>query len=93
MIRPFIKSDNKPVQETSQELSNPQQMHITIKDAAGATIRPASKPNLVNIEIEGIDPEELLLHVDIMSAIQYFGASELLDTIGEETLRSYLKTL
>lgn len=93
MMRAKIKPNQNTEKATSKALTKPQHMRIIIKNVAGATIRPSSKPDLVHIEIDGIDPEDLLIHVDITSAIQYFGASELLDMIGEETLRSYLKTL
>ncbi|HZH54139.1 MAG TPA: hypothetical protein VFD72_00675 [Sphingobacteriaceae bacterium] len=68
-------------------------MQITIKDVVNATIRPAAKSNLLEVEIDGIEPEDILLLLDIRSAIAYFGEIELLDVIGEETLRSYLKQL
>jgi hypothetical protein len=36
--------------------------------------------------------EKLLNHVDILTAISYYGITELLDTIGEDELRAYLNS-
>ena len=35
--------------------------------------------------------DRLLVHVDIIAAINYYGITELLDTIGEERLRRHLE--
>jgi len=46
------------------------------------------KDKLINTEIETY---RLLALVDIIAAIDYYGITELLDTIGEENLRAHLE--
>jgi len=67
-------------------------MNLKIKNASAACIEAADQPNQINIAIEGVLPESLLDHVDILTAIDYYGIIEFLDAIGEDKIRSYLNS-
>lgn len=68
-------------------------MRLTIKNVETAYINSASQPDRLNVDIEGIEPEEILFQINITQAIQYYGITELLDTIGDQEIRSYLLDL
>ncbi|MOA41004.1 hypothetical protein D3C78_1629280 [compost metagenome] len=68
-------------------------MRLTIKNVETAHIDWASKPHRLDVDIVGVDVEDLLIHIDIITAIKYYGMTELLDTIGEEQLKSHLESL
>lgn len=68
-------------------------MNLKIKNVSGAYIEAADQPNQIDISIEGLIPESLLNHVDILTAISYYGITEFLDTIGEDKIRSYLNSV
>jgi len=68
-------------------------MHFSIKNAKGVSIDPASGFQGLEVKIDGVKAEDLLAHIDIVTAIHYYGITELLDTIGEEQLKSYLECL
>lgn len=68
-------------------------MNLKIKNVLGAYIEAADQPNQIDISIEGLIPESLLNHVDILTAISYYGVTEFLDTIGEDKIRSYLNSV
>jgi hypothetical protein len=65
-------------------------MQPTIKNAEPVYINLGSGPHHLDVNI-GVD--DLLVHIDIITAINYYGITELLDTIGEEHLRSHLESL
>lgn len=58
-------------------------MRLIIKNAKGVNITPASETHHLDVDIEGIETNDLLAHVDIVAAIKYYGMTELLDTIRE----------
>lgn len=66
-------------------------MRVTLKNAEAVYINLASKPH--RLEIDGADPDDLLCHIDIITAINYYGITELLDTIGDEELKLHLGCL
>lgn len=68
-------------------------MRLTIKNAEAAYVDLASKPHRLDVDIDGVEPDDLLIHIDIITAINYYGITELLDTIGEEYLKSHLECL
>jgi hypothetical protein len=43
--------------------------------------------------VEQVETDDLLAPIDILTAIRYYGMTELLDTIGEENLKSHLEGL
>jgi hypothetical protein len=65
-------------------------MNVKIRNVSGACIEASDKPNCMNVNIKGVSAENLLNHVDILTAIDYYGVTEFLDTIGEDKIRSYL---
>lgn len=56
-------------------------------------VTPASEVGHLNVDIDGIEVEDILINIDIVTAIKYYGITELLDTIGEAHLRSHLECL
>ncbi|WP_379091799.1 hypothetical protein [Pedobacter sp. UC225_65] len=68
-------------------------MRLKIKNAKSAKIVPSTKPYCLDIVIDGIQVHELLMSVDIMAAIDYYGVTELLDVIEERQLNSHLQYL
>lgn len=66
-------------------------MRLTIKNAKIAYVDLASKTP--HLDIDGVEVDDLLIHIDIVTAIKYYGMTELLDTIGEENLKSHLECL
>jgi hypothetical protein len=65
-------------------------MRLIIKNAGAAYINPASQPARLNVEIAGIEVEDILFQVSISQVISYYGITELLDTIGDVEIRSHL---
>ncbi|WP_113661129.1 hypothetical protein [Pedobacter nanyangensis] len=65
-------------------------MRIIIKNVEDAFIGPAVQQGLLNVHISGIEPDDLLFQIDIVQVINYYGITELLDTIGEEQIRLHL---
>lgn len=65
-------------------------MRLIIKNAETACIIPASHPSRLNVDIAGIEPGDILFQVNIDQAISYYGITELLDTIGDQEIRSHL---
>ena len=65
-------------------------MNVKIRNVLGACVEASDKPNHINVNIKGVSSENLLNHVDILTAIDYYGVTEFLDTIGEDEIRSYL---
>lgn len=65
-------------------------MRLIIKNAETAYVTPASQPNRLNIDIAGIEPEDILLQIDIDQVISYYGITELLDIIGDQEIRAHL---
>lgn len=68
-------------------------MRLTLKNAEIVSVKPALVPHRLDVDIDGIEVEALLIEVDILTAIRYYGITELLDIIGEENLKSYLGLL
>ncbi|PYF73009.1 hypothetical protein [Pedobacter nutrimenti] len=68
-------------------------MHLTIKNAEYVHVTPASEVFHLDVHIDGLEIEDILVHIDIVKAIKYYGMTELLDTIGEEHLKSHLECL
>ena len=68
-------------------------MRLKIKNAKLAEIVPSTKSYCLDIVIDGVQVHELLMSIDIMAAIDYYGVTELLDVIGERQLNSHLKYL
>ncbi|MBB6237937.1 hypothetical protein HDC90_002563 [Pedobacter sp. AK013] len=68
-------------------------MRLIIKNADNAQIGPAVQPNRLNVEISGIEPSDILIHVNIDQIINYYGITELLDTIGDQEIRTHLSEL
>ncbi|MFA4870812.1 MAG: hypothetical protein WC623_21625 [Pedobacter sp.] len=68
-------------------------MRLIIKNAKTVYVTPASESHHLDIDIEEIETDELLSHIDIVTAIEYYGMTELLDTIGEAHLKSHLEGL
>ncbi|MEC5146146.1 Fn3-like domain-containing protein [Chitinophaga sp. 180180018-2] len=65
-------------------------MRLIIKNAKTACINPAAQPSRLNVDIAGIEIEDILFQVNIDQAINYFGITELLDTIGDQEIKSHL---
>lgn len=68
-------------------------MQLILKKVDRVCVDPSAEPNRVDITVEGIEEEELLLQINILTAIKYFGITELLDTIGEERIKSHLQEI
>lgn len=66
-------------------------MHLTIKNAEVVHVAPASEGHFLDVDIDGVKVEDILIHIDIVTAIKYYGMTELLDTIGEAHLKSHLE--
>ncbi|SFH43120.1 hypothetical protein [Pedobacter insulae] len=77
-LEPIVDTNIKPL------------MNVKISNVLGSCIEAADKPNRINININGVKPENLLSHIDILTAIEYYGITEFLDTIGEDKIRAYL---
>lgn len=56
-------------------------------------VHGASALNGHFFDVDGVKVEDVLIRIDIVTAIEYYGITELLDTIGEEHLKSYLECL
>ncbi len=65
-------------------------MRLIIKNVEDACISPAVQPNRFNVLVSGIEPDDVLFQIDIDHVINYFGITELLDTIGDDEIRSHL---
>lgn len=68
-------------------------MFLEIKKAKNLRINPSSQQQQLAVHTEGVSVDVILAHVDIIAAIEYYGMTELLDAIGEESLRSHLESL
>ena len=68
-------------------------MRLIIKNAKTVYVTRASESHHLDIDIEEVKTDELLGHIDIVTAIEYYGMTELLDTIGEVQLKSHLEGL
>lgn len=68
-------------------------MRLKIKNAKSVEIVPSTKSYCLDIVIDGVQVQELLMSVDIMAAIDYYGVTELLDVIEERQLNSHLHYL
>ncbi|MBB6237315.1 hypothetical protein HDC90_001935 [Pedobacter sp. AK013] len=68
-------------------------MYLTIKNAQMIHVVPASNGRFLDVDIDEVKVEDILSHIDIVVAIKYYGITELLDTIGEEQLKSHLECL
>ena len=68
-------------------------MNLTLKNEEIAHVASASNEHLLDVYIDGVKVEDVLIHIDIVTAIKYYGITELLDTIGEEHLKSHLECL
>ena len=68
-------------------------MRLSLKNTKQVHINPSTQAPGLDLSIEGVDAEAILAHIDIVTAIEYYGITELLDTIGEEHLKSYKKCL
>ncbi len=68
-------------------------VHLIIKNAEIVHVTPVSATHHLEVGIDGIEVEDILINIDIVTAIKYYGMTELLDTIGEEHLRSHLECL
>ncbi|QIL37895.1 hypothetical protein G7074_00500 [Pedobacter sp. HDW13] len=69
-------------------------MRLIIKNAKIVNITPASQANHLDVDIEGVETEDLLTRIDIITAIEYYGMTELLDTIREHYgIRPLLDTI
>ncbi len=58
-------------------------MRFIIKNAKIVHVTPASEAQLLDVDIEGVETDNLLTSIDILTAIEYYGMTELLDTIRE----------
>jgi hypothetical protein len=67
-------------------------MRLTIKNIETVNVSPASIPHHFDVDINWVEIEEILVHIDIVAAIKYYGMMELLDTIGKEHLISHLES-
>lgn len=65
-------------------------MRLTIKNAEAVYVSSALQPGRLNVDITGVQLEDILFQVNIDEAISYYGITELLDTIGEQKIRFYL---
>lgn len=65
-------------------------MRLIIKNAKEAHIGPAVQTNRLEVYVSGVEPDDILSQIDIDHIISYYGITELLDTIGEEEVRSHL---
>jgi hypothetical protein len=68
-------------------------MRLIIKNVGAAYIEAAFMPNRIDVNIEGVQPESILNQVDIMSAINYYGITELLKIIGTDEIKEYLNSI
>lgn len=66
-------------------------MRFTLKSVEPSCVDLASSMHQFNACATAHD--QLLAHVDIIAAIDYYGITELLDAIGEESLRAHLECL
>lgn len=66
-------------------------MLLRIKNASAVHIEPTTEEGCLDVHIDGIKSDDLLIHVDILAVIKYYGITEILDTIGEEQLRAYME--
>lgn len=64
-------------------------MHLIIKNVKTAHVTPASEAHHLDVDIEGVETDNLLSNIDIITAIKYYGMTELLDTIGEVPLEVF----
>jgi len=58
-------------------------MRLIIKNAKIVHVTPSSEAYHLDLDIEGVETNDLLTRIDIVSAIEYYGMTELLDTIRE----------
>lgn len=67
-------------------------MRLTIKTDDTIYIETILEFNRVCVNIDGIRPECILKQVDIDVALNYYGITELLDSIGENEIRLHLNS-
>lgn len=67
-------------------------MNLKINKAEALGIFPSSGQHF-EVNVQGIEVEELLNQIDIIVAIDYYGITELLDTIGIQHLKLHLESL
>jgi len=58
-------------------------MRLIIKNATVVHVTPSSEAYHLDLDIEGVETNDLLTRIDIVTAIEYYGMTELLDTIRE----------
>jgi len=68
-------------------------MNLTLENEEIAHVASASNGHFSDVYTDGLKVEDILFHIDIVTAIKYYGITELLDTIGEEHLKSHLECL
>ncbi|MEE1945250.1 hypothetical protein VRU48_09030 [Pedobacter sp. KR3-3] len=73
------------------ELIGETSMRFTLKSAAPNRVDLTSQIHQLNAFVTATD--QLLARVDIIAAIDYYGITELLDAIGEESLKAHLECL
>lgn len=64
-----------------------------MENAEIVNFTPALETHHLDVDIDGTEVDDILINIDILTAIRYYGVTELLDTIGEERLRSHLECL
>lgn len=68
-------------------------MRIILKNATTISVNPVSESDHIKVDIKGVSVEELLTNIDIDNIIQYYGVTELLDSIGIDQIKVYLENL
>ena len=68
-------------------------MPTIIKDAKKVNLGWASISRCLDVPTKEVKDDDVLIDIDIVTAINYYGITELLDTIGERQLKSHLKDL
>lgn len=65
-------------------------MAVEIKNVESVEITPGSTPYRVNVTIPFLENKDILPLVSVQEAIEFFGATELLDSIGSETIQDHI---
>lgn len=65
-------------------------MAVEIKNVEHVEVTPSSTPYRVNVTIADLDNKDIMGLVSIEEVIEFFGATELLDSIGSEAIQNHI---
>ena len=65
-------------------------MAVEIKNVEHVEVTPSLTPYRVNVTIADLENKDMLPLVSVQEAIEFFGATELLDSIGSETIQDHM---